>query len=288
VRVRQIAWNLLSNAIKFTPSGGKVKVALTREGDEARLDVIDTGQGIDPQTLPHIFELFRQSEQLSRPHGGMGIGLALVHQLVELHGGRIEVHSDGVGKGSRFSVWLPLYTVPPPDLRTLPVVRPTVAQDSRTDTGPRATLTGLRVLVIDDGEDAVTAMRELLQMEGAVVDGAMNGEEAIELVGKHRYDAIISDIAMPGMDGFTLLRTIHAGGPNQHTPAIACTGFNRPQDLERATREGFAAYLSKPVGMRDLVDAIQRVTQRGGGLRTRLLSVPGPASGESPARRSED
>jgi two-component system CheB/CheR fusion protein len=263
VRVRQIAWNLLSNAIKFTPSGGKIMVRLVREGDQARLDVIDNGQGIEPEVLPHIFELFRQAgEGIARPQGGLGIGLALVHQLVELHGGRIEVDSEGRDKGARFSVWLPLYVVPTPDPHSMPVAIPGAVAPVGRAAATSPALAGVRVLVIDDGEDAVDAMRELLQMEGAQATGAIDAAHALDVARKHRFDVIVSDLAMPGMDGYALMREIRSGKLNETTPAIAVTGFNRPTDIARSSREGFAAHLSKPVAVAELVETIRRVAKR--------------------------
>jgi len=261
VRVRQIAWNLLSNAIKFTSSGGHVFVTLKRDGDEARLDVSDTGQGIDPALLPHVFEMFRQSDSdLSRRQGGLGIGLALVRQLVDLHGGRIEVHSDGVGKGARFSVWLPIYAIQPPEVSEVEAALRIVAPPPRTGIANR--LAGLRVLIVDDSPDAAQAMHELLEMEGATVRSASGGRAALDLAGRERFDVVVSDLAMTGMDGLALLRAVRDTPQNCDTPAIACTGFNRPKDIEFAHQAGFAAHLGKPIGVNELVEAILRVARR--------------------------
>ena len=198
VRLRQIAWNLLSNAIKFTPSGGRVVVSLVREGDEARLDVTDNGQGIEASALPHIFQLFgQQHSNLTRHQGGMGIGLALVQQLVDLHGGRIDVHSEGRDKGARFTIWLPLYVVSSvedrnaaTDVRT-PAPTPTPATRAA---GDARVLDGMRILVVDDGADAVAAMHELLEMEGALVEEASSGAEALEKAHRQPFDVVVSDL----------------------------------------------------------------------------------------------
>jgi two-component system CheB/CheR fusion protein len=274
VRVRQIAWNLLSNAIKFTPDGGHVYVTLKRDGDEARLDIADTGQGIEPRLLPHMFEMFRQSDasDLSRRQGGLGIGLALVRQLVDLHGGRIEVHSDGIGKGARFTVWLPIYVVPVPENHEVDAAKRILTPGPPPRVGTASRLTGLSVLIVDDAPDAANALHELLEMEGAAVRSASSGRAALDLAARERFDVVVSDLAMPGMDGLALLRALHETPLNPGTPAIACTGFNRPKDIEMAHEAGFAAHLGKPIGVAELVDTILRVTgaaRRDGGPRRR-------------------
>jgi two-component system CheB/CheR fusion protein len=255
-RLRQIACNLLSNAIKFTPAGGKVSISLVREGDEARLDVTDTGRGIDPAHLPHVFELYRQNPSvLTRSSGGLGIGLALVHQLVESHSGRIEAQSEGVDRGTRFTVWLPLAVAASSEIQEPPAV---AARDGESPPSVKP-LMGLGVLLVDDAEDAVGPMSELLEMEGAHVRSTTRPEEALALAHEHDFDVIVSDLAMPGMDGLTLLRRIRSTTRNRNTPAIASTGFNRPQDVARATAAGFDAYVSKPVSIPELVSVIVEV-----------------------------
>jgi two-component system CheB/CheR fusion protein len=254
VRVRQIAWNLLTNAVKFTPSGGRVRVRVVRDGNEARLDVEDTGQGIDPELLPRIFSLDRPGEprHLTRSQGGLGVGLALVHQLVQLHKGRIEVHSDGIGKGARLTVWLPLYE---------PAARADDPDRNKAD-GPPArpmALAGTQALVVDDDRDAVAALRELLMLEGAEVSIAHAGEGALALARTQRFDVVISDLAMPGMDGLAVMRAIRRTGRNAHTPAIAISGYNRSQDTDAAREAGFTEHLSKPVDLAQLVAVIRRV-----------------------------
>jgi two-component system CheB/CheR fusion protein len=214
VRVRQIAWNLLSNALKFTPSGGTIRVRLAREGNDARLDVEDTGRGIAPEVMPRIFDWFRQSEGGSAgEHGGMGIGLALVRQLVELHDGRLEAYSEGEGKGARFTVLLPLEMMAESTRRR------------QASTAPlERRLGGLRVLVVDDSAANGEALRELLQFEGADVVMQAVPAEAIRLAEKQRFDVVISDIAMPELDGYAMLKAIRATATNARTPAIAYSG----------------------------------------------------------------
>jgi len=278
VRLRQIAWNLLSNAIKFTPSGGRVTVSLVREGNEARLDVSDNGQGIEPGALPHIFQLFGQQQtNLTRHQGGMGIGLALVQQLVDLHGGRIDVHSEGRDRGARFTIWLPLYVVSAVEDRSVPsdVRTPAPAGDGN---GKRL-LQGLRILVVDDAADAVAAMHELLEMEGALVEEAGSGAQALEKARAQPFDVIVSDLAMPGMDGLSLLRQVREMPGFEHAAAIACSGFNRRQDVQQALAAGFDAHLSKPIGVRDLIDAILRVSK---------ARAARSAAGNAPADKGAD
>jgi two-component system CheB/CheR fusion protein len=251
IRVRQIAWNLLTNALKFTPTGGTIHVRLAREGADARLDIEDTGQGIAPETMPHIFEWFRQVETgPTRRQGGMGIGLALVRQLVELHEGRLEAHSEGLGKGARFTVWLPLQIVP-----ALPANRPS------TPVAERLPLDGLRVLVVDDVPANGDALRDLLDFEGGSIAVESSSQAAIERAGKERYDLIISDIAMPGVDGYSMLKAIRAMTTNAQTPAIAYSGYGGVAEVERARAAGFAMHLTKPISVDMLLNAIRTVVQ---------------------------
>jgi two-component system CheB/CheR fusion protein len=253
VRVRQIAWNLLSNALKFTPAGGTIRVRLAREGNDARLDVEDTGRGIAPEVMPRIFDWFRQSEG-GPPggHGGMGIGLALVRQLVELHDGRVEAFSAGEGKGARFTVWLPLEMM----------TESTRRRQSPT-AGPGQRLAGLRILVVDDSAANGEALRELLQFEGANVVMQAVPAEAIRHAEKQRFDVVISDIAMPELDGYAMLKAIRATATNARTPAIAYSGYSGRDEVERARSAGFDMYLTKPVDVDRLLDAVRTVAKPG-------------------------
>jgi len=249
LRVRQIAWNLLANALKFTPPGGTIRVRLVRDGNDARLDVEDTGQGIDPQTMPHIFEWFRRHESGSDArHGGMGIGLALVRQLVELHEGRVEAYSEGVGKGARFSVWLPLNVA---TAQAEPRSRGTLADGGR--------IAGRRILIVDDSRSNADALCELLQFEGAEVTVESVATKAIERAGRERYDLIISDIAMPDIDGYAMLRSIRSAGANRNTPAIAYSGYSGASEIDRAHAAGFDRHLTKPIDVENLLAAIEQV-----------------------------
>ncbi|KTT44636.1 chemotaxis protein, partial [Pseudomonas oryzihabitans] len=184
-RIGQIVWNLLNNAIKFTPAGGQVEITLGVEGQEARLDVSDTGQGIDPDFLPRVFEMFGQAEMkyTARAQHGLGIGLALVKQLVEAHGGRIEAHSAGPGLGARFSVWLPL-------CHAEQQLAPTAQADEQS-------LAGLRALLVDDSADIVETLQLLLEEEGVVVTAATDSHNGLALAQAQDFDVILSDIGMP-------------------------------------------------------------------------------------------
>jgi two-component system CheB/CheR fusion protein len=237
VRVQQVAWNLINNAVKFTPKGGRVSLTLCRDGEEAKLDVEDTGQGIDPAFLPHVFEMFRQYDAgTTRPHGGMGIGLALVRQLVELHGGRVEAYSEGPGRGARFTVRFPLQQI----VDFEPCV-PVVA-------GAENGLCGARVLIMDDSQDSLEMLRLLLTFEGAVVTTAVNGEEGLRLARREEFDLIVSDISMPMMDGYDFLKNLRAEQLRYASvPAIALTGFGRDEDVKRAQQAGFTTHLTKPL-----------------------------------------
>jgi two-component system CheB/CheR fusion protein len=268
VRVRQIAWNLLSNAIKFTPRGGIVKVQLRRDGDSAQLDVEDTGQGIAPDVLPQIFEWFRQGEGgPARRKGGMGIGLALVKQLVELHGGRVEAASGGLGKGARFTVCLPLQKV---DTKAAAAPSAPIAAGER--------LRGIRLLVIDDAPANAEILRELLQLEGADATLETSAHDAIRRASNQSFDVIISDLAMPGMDGYTMLKELRASPLNADTPAIAYSGFGGPEEEARSRKAGYALHLTKPADLDQLVEAIVSLARR----------EPTGKPAESPSRRSAD
>jgi two-component system CheB/CheR fusion protein len=258
VRVRQIAWNLLSNALKFTPTGGTITVRLTRDGADARLDVEDTGQGISPEQLPHIFEWFRrmdgepaQGRNVSPGSSGMGIGLALVRQLVDLHEGRLEAHSDGIGKGARFTCWLPLHVAATGTDKRL----------SRTAGGaPR--LEGTRVLIVDDSVANGEALRDLLELEGARVVVETSAQSAIQRGKKEGFDVVISDIAMPELDGYATLKGIRASKLNAETPAIAYSGYGDKTDVDHARAAGFDTHLTKPVDVQTLIGAIGDLAKR--------------------------
>ncbi len=248
MRIEQIIWNLLSNATKFTPPGGQIYLRLEQEESEARLVVEDTGQGIDPAFLPHVFDMFRQADaRTTRQQGGLGIGLALVQQLTELHGGRVAVESEGKGLGARFTIWLPLYG------ESASPSAVAVARDQASG------LQGLRLLVVDDDASTSQMMRILLEAEGATVETALSGAEALRLAAAADFDVLLSDVAMPEMDGYDLIREWRKGTRNTGIPAIALTGFGRPEDSKRAFAAGFTAHIKKPIEFDELIQTVRAV-----------------------------
>lgn len=242
VRLEQIGWNLLTNAIKFTPGDGEVHVALQREAHEAVLSVRDSGKGISADFLPHVFDMFRQAENgPPRQKGGLGIGLALVRQLVESHGGTVQAFSEGAGRGSEFRVRLPLA----PHAQRLPVAPQADAEQ---------VLQGKQVLLVDDSTDILQSFGTLLQLAGAHPHNASSAAEALALARtcSTRFDLIISDIAMPDMDGLALLQALREQTSTARSPAIAVSGMNREQDISAALQAGYAAHLDKPVSLEKL------------------------------------
>jgi signal transduction histidine kinase len=243
-RVQQIVWNLLSNGIKFTPKGDRVELTASRIDSGVRICVRDSGQGIRPEFLPHLFEPFRQADgSTTRRHGGLGLGLAIVKQLVDAHGGAVFAHSDGEGTGATFTVELPA--------RSIPAIAPERATGRHkvVEGGVVARLDGLRVLVVDDEEDALALVRRLLTDQGAVVGCATCADEAVDAVEATRPDVLVSDIGMPEVDGYMMIRRIRDLPPERggKTPAIALTAYARDEDGERAFAAGFQAHVAKPV-----------------------------------------
>lgn len=244
-RINQVIWNLLSNALKFTAADGHVTVRVCVEGGQGRLDVVDDGQGIDAASLPRIFEMFGQATaRASSASSGLGIGLAVVRQLVEHHHGRVEGSSEGIGQGARFSVWLPMYA------RSV-----TAIAQAQADTGPRCA--GLSIVVVDDDAATARALATLLELEGAEVRCASGGEQALQLVAERRPGLLLTDIGMPDMDGYSLLARLHALPGMADLPVIALTGFGRESDDRRTRRAGFVAHIAKPV---DIDALLARIT----------------------------
>ncbi|MFO0874926.1 MAG: CHASE3 domain-containing protein [Phycisphaerales bacterium] len=253
-RIQQIAWNLVSNAIKFTPRGGHVDVSLERCGSSFRLVVADTGQGIAPEFLPLVFDRFRQADgSTTRRHGGLGLGLAIVRHLVELHGGGVEVRSPGVGRGATFIVVLPIAVLVPRSANG--------ASSSHEGAMPR--LDGLRVLVVDDNRDARELVSRLLADRGAHPIAAGSASEALRAVGTAAPDMIVSDIGMPDCDGVDLIREVREIelATGRTMPAIALSALARPEDRHRAIAAGYDLHLAKPVEPADLVAAVARLAK---------------------------
>jgi signal transduction histidine kinase/CheY-like chemotaxis protein len=263
-RLQQVFWNLLTNAVKFTPRGGRVQVLLERVNSHLEISIADNGEGIDPQFLPHVFDRFRQADATTtRRHGGLGLGLAIVKQLVELHGGSVRVKSPGKGQGTTFVVSLPLAVLhPDPPTETLEPESMTTGCEGSA--GTPIHIEGLKVLVVDDEPDARSLLRRLLQDCKATVFVAGSAEEAMALLESRRPDVLVSDIGMPGEDGYSLLRRVRAlpderGGA---TPAIALTAYVRAEDRVTAIMAGFQHHVSKPVEPRELIAMVAALGKR--------------------------
>jgi CheY-like chemotaxis protein/two-component sensor histidine kinase len=255
-RLDQVLNNLLSNAVKFTAEGGTIRIALQRVGTIARLVVRDTGPGILPEFLPYVFHHFRQADTSStRRHGGLGLGLSIVRHIVELHGGSVSAENAIDGPGAVFTISLPV------DLSSLDRVRgkrPQAPGDDARD------LTGIRVLVVDDDESARDAFAAALTAWGADVLTAASAGEALQTLAEGQAaDVLISDIAMPGADGYSLLRRVRAPDAAERglIPAIAISGYASPADRQRAMAAGFQAHLAKPVEPDDLAATVARLAR---------------------------
>jgi CheY-like chemotaxis protein/anti-sigma regulatory factor (Ser/Thr protein kinase) len=260
-RLQQVIWNLLSNAIKFTPKGGKVQIVLERVNSHVEISVADTGCGIKPEFVPYLFERFRQADSATtRQYGGLGLGLSIVKSLVELHGGSVHARSPGEGQGTTVSVNLPLTAVHPVEERER--AHPATLQGLPAFTASE--LAGLRVLVVDDHGDARDLIQRVLEDCGAEVLTASGAVEALDLLQDHRPDVLVSDIGMPDVDGYELLRRVRALGPANggRVPAIALTAFARSEDRTRALRAGFLVHVSKPVDPSELVATVASVAGR--------------------------
>jgi signal transduction histidine kinase/ActR/RegA family two-component response regulator len=245
-RLRQIVWNLLSNAIKFTPAGGHVQVQLALEGKDVAITVADDGAGIGPGFLPHVFDRFRQANASStRSHGGLGLGLALVRHLTELHGGSVNAESPGEGRGATFRVRLPLLTA---ERREEPA--------RRSPAEPK--LAGVRVLVLDDDADLLEVIKAVLEREKAEVHALRSAEEAFEHIKRQETDVLISNLRLPGEDGYALIRRIRELGPERGggIAAVALTGYVGTEDRQHAFLAGFQAHLAKPVEPHQLVAVV--------------------------------
>jgi PAS domain S-box-containing protein len=261
-RLQQVVWNLLSNAVKFTSKGGRIQVRLERVDSSIELVVTDTGQGIDEAFLPHVFDRFRQADgTTTRAHGGLGLGLSIVRQLVELHGGTIRALSQGVGLGATFVVRLPLAA-----LQTTEIARrlshPTLGALPEMECPPG--VEGLRVLAVDDEPDARDLLVAVLESCGAVVTTAGSVPEALAAFAKHRPDMVLSDVGMPDADGYALISALRAlpdeaGG---RTPVVALTAYARPEDRKRALRAGFNMHIAKPIDPAELLDVVASLARQ--------------------------
>jgi PAS domain S-box-containing protein len=265
-RLQQVFWNLLANAVKFTPRGGRIQVVLERVNSHLEIAVSDTGQGIRPEFLPHVFDRFRQGDHSAqRAAGGLGIGLSLVKHLVELHGGGVRARSPGEHLGATFVVALPLAVVHEVS-QNVDRQHPQSPQASPSPDIDLPSLAGLTVLVVDDEPDARELLRRVLERRRATVLLAPNAAEALEAVRRLRPDVMVSDIGMPGMDGYELIRLVRSLPTQQggKTPALALTAFARSEDRRRAMLAGFQIHLSKPVEPPELVATVASLAGRTG------------------------
>ncbi|HYT75985.1 MAG TPA: ATP-binding protein [Vicinamibacterales bacterium] len=254
-RLQQVLWNLLSNAVKFTPAGGTVQVRVRRSGSAGEILVTDSGAGIPRDFLPSVFEPFRQADgSRTRLHGGLGLGLAIVKHLVEAHSGTVDVDSAGEGQGATFTVRLPLVL---PTERTRPVPYPS-AEDRRS-----SSLSGVSVLVVDDDEESRMVVAAYLQTHHATVLTAASAGEALDVLQREHVDVLLADVAMPGEDGYTLLRKLRALHASRAAtiPAAALTAFARDEDRQEALLAGFQMHLTKPIDASSLVAAVAMLSQ---------------------------
>jgi PAS domain S-box-containing protein len=235
-RLQQVIWNLLANAVKYTPRGGRIEVALSREGGRAEIRVEDSGQGIEPEFLPHVFEPFRQGAASAR--SGLGLGLAIVRRLVDLHGGRISAASEGAGKGAVFTVSLPMAQG---------------AAASALSMRPEPDFHHLHVLVAEDDPDSAAAVTAILKLHGCETRTAPTAAECLRITGEWPTDVLICDVGLPDDDGYGLLRRLRTLPEGERIPAIALTAYTRPEDRAKALAAGFRAHLSKPLDPESLL-----------------------------------
>jgi len=255
-RLQQVVWNLLSNAIKFTPRGGRVGVSLECEESHVELRVVDTGQGINPAFLPFVYDRFRQANNTSaRKHGGLGLGLAIVRHLVEMHGGTVQAYSQGEGLGSTFSVRLPLMIAKRAD---------EADRDARNEAQDIPRLNGLRVLIVDDEHDAREMLCVMLEQRGVEAQMAGSASEAFKMLQAWKPDVLVSDVGMPGEDGYALIAKVRALAPELggRVPAVALTGYAGPEDSQRLTSAGYNICVAKPVEFAELVRTVASLTGR--------------------------
>ncbi len=261
-RLQQVAWNLISNAVKFTPKGGRVMVSLDRVDSNVEITVRDTGKGIAPEFLPYVFDRFRQADgSTTRAFGGLGLGLAIVRHLVELHGGTVRVDSAGEGLGSAFHVSLPLIGVRGVVSDT---VKGKVLESQLHELDGSQTLSGLRLLVVDDSVDTCELLKIVLEGCGAQVKTASSVAAALEAMTEGQFDVLISDLGMPDEDGYSLIAKVRALSPERggKTPAAALTAYASEEDRIRVLRSGFQIHLPKPIGPNELVAVVASLAGR--------------------------
>jgi signal transduction histidine kinase/CheY-like chemotaxis protein len=275
-RLTQVVFNLLSNAIKFTPGGGRIEIRLEQSGGDLELTVRDTGTGISPELLPHIFDRFWQADaSTTRAHGGLGLGLAIVHHVVGLHGGIVRAESPGEGQGATFTVRLPVLVEEGSTAGAPGTVAAT--RGGIPATGVVPSLNGLRILVVDDEADVRDLVAAALERRGATVITVGSVADALTAVDAFDPDVLVSDIAMPGEDGYSLIQKLRARatGPREPIPAIALTALAKEEDRLNALAAGFQLHLTKPVELRVLIGAVASLAASAAGVEPRATSVPG-------------
>jgi signal transduction histidine kinase/ActR/RegA family two-component response regulator len=257
-RLRQVFWNLLSNAVKFTPKGGRVEVRLDQVESHLQVSVIDSGEGISTEFLPHVFERFRQEDaSIGRHHGGLGLGLSIAKHLVELHGGTVSVRSAGANQGTTVTVDLPLLAVHSEEELNGESQEPAAGSILEAAERDRS-LAGVKVLVVDDETDARVLVRRVLEKGGAQVRTAGSAAEALLAMKAERPDVLVSDIGMPGENGYEFIRQVRELGRDQggDTPALALTAYARPEDCQKALQAGFQIHIAKPVEAAELLTVV--------------------------------
>ena len=256
-RLQQVVWNLVSNAFKFTPKGGRVEIGLAEVQGDAEIEIRDTGIGISAEFLPFVFDRFRQADSsMSRRHSGLGLGMAIVRHLVELHGGTVSVESAGENQGATFRLRLAGHSGPAPE----PPAQALRACAEHPSESELDHLDGVHVLIVEDDTDSRNVLAVLLQRLGALVEAVASAKEAYDRIAHRRPDVLVSDIGMPEEDGYSLIRRLRQMGGERRLPAIALTAYARKQDADAALGAGYDCHLPKPVAPADLVRAIKSVT----------------------------
>ncbi|MGH9936543.1 MAG: ATP-binding response regulator, partial [Blastocatellia bacterium] len=263
-RLQQAIWNLLSNAVKFTAEGGRIEARLGRAEGQIEIAVKDTGIGIDPKFLPHVFDRFRQADASStREYGGLGIGLAIVQHIVEMHGGGVSASSDGKGQGATFKIRLPVVSSRRLATRSGPGAEAPLAEAKEqqiVEGGHR--LDGLRVLLVEDSTDTLDMLKFIFDESGAEVIAATSVDEALDALDRFKPDALVSDIAMPDRDGYDLIREVRSRQPERggKIPAVAVTAYARAEDRVRALAAGFQMHIAKPIDPDELIAVVASLT----------------------------
>jgi CheY-like chemotaxis protein len=263
-RLQQVVWNLLANAVKFTPKGGRVQVRLMRIDSHIELEVSDTGQGITREFLPYVFDRFRQADgSTTRLHTGLGLGLAIVRHIVELHGGSVDADSPGKNSGATFTIRLPLMVTHRKGSGE-DRVHPTVDREVASHFQPSSTLEGVKVLIVDDEPESLLLLSTVLTQCGASVKTAASAEEGFARVKEWRPDVIVSDIGMPGEDGYSFMKRVKTWNRKAGTwiPAVALTAYARAEDRMKALASGYQIHVPKPVEPAELIAVLISLVER--------------------------